>query len=213
MALKNQAMLIISLTIITLVFYFRLTSYNPIANLGPEEERIDRDIIQSIAKNMLSQHFDKDGNVNYSFYAKEVVHLSRSDNDTAEQDGNYTRLSEPVIAFYQPSENWQVTAATGRVDGANQDIFLSGEVELRRIAAEQTPNLATSEEKDSREPNARMITETLLIKPQSKLAQTDSPVTITDGSSSLSAVGMTLDIEQQKLKLHAQVRGIHAPIQ
>ena len=213
MALKNQAILIISLTIITLVFYFRLTSYNPIAKAGPEEERIDMDIIQSIAKNMLSQHYDKDGRVNYSFYAKEVVHLSHSDNQSTQHNGSYTRLSEPVIAFYQPTENWQVTAATGRVDEANQDIFLSGNVELQRIADGQRLASDASQSENAGERNARMTTETLLIKPQSKLAQTDSPVTITDGSSSLSAVGMTLDIEQQKLKLHAQVRGIHAPIQ
>lgn len=131
---------------------------------------------------------DHDGVARYKLFAKKMLHYS---------DDDSTHLEQPRLVNATPGKPAvQIKADQGELTGGNDDIYLSGNVTLSRNASNGS-NKAT------------MVTSSLRITPDDDIARTDKAVTITEGNTTIHAVGMELDNHTRVTRLLSQVKVVH----
>ncbi|MEK7768744.1 MAG: LPS export ABC transporter periplasmic protein LptC [Pseudomonadota bacterium] len=131
---------------------------------------------------------DHDGVARYKLFAKKMLHYS---------DDDSTHLERPRLVNATPGKPAvQIKADQGELSGGNDDVYLSGNVTLSRNAG-NVSNKAT------------MVTSSLRIIPDDDIARTDKPVTITEGNTTINAVGMELDNRANVTRLLSQVKVVH----
>lgn len=144
----------------------------------------------AIAENFIVRRFDTNGQVKYRLTAPRLVHYP--DDDSSDID------APRLFAFRPGSPDLEASARTARVLAKEDSITLRQEVTLQRAATGDRPSLI-----------ARMPE--LLIHPEAGIAQTESPVDIEYGASTLHGIGMYFDNNAANLVLHSQVRGRYIP--
>ena len=112
-------------------------------------------------------------------------------------DGIFTLVEKPQLIIYQNNEPWVVLAKKGKMTSADQQIELWQDVLVKHISA---AGVATE-----------INTERLFIDPIGKFANTDESVKITSDKIELEGVGMTADLNREKINLLSEVHGIHDP--
>lgn len=129
-----------------------------------------------------------DGVARYKLFAKKMLHYS---------DDDSTHLEQPRLVNATPGKPAvQIKADQGELSGSNDDVYLSGNVTLLRNASNGWGK-------------ATMVTSSLHIIPDDDIAKTDKAVTITEGNTTINAVGMELDNHTRVTRLLSQVKVVH----
>jgi lipopolysaccharide export system protein LptC len=144
----------------------------------------------AIMENFSAVKFDEHGRIHFLMSAKKMLHYP--DDDTA-------TLETPRLTTLSPDHPpIHTVAKNGRVDNRNDEIFLSGDVEVVREASANREELTVQ-------------TEHLHLLPNKDWAETADPVVIFDAHMTTHAIGLEMDNKARTLKLLAQVNSIHVP--
>ncbi|MCW8919223.1 MAG: LPS export ABC transporter periplasmic protein LptC [Gammaproteobacteria bacterium] len=127
---------------------------------------------------------DEQGQPQHRLQARQLNHFSATEQ---------TELQQPDLEIFEKNKViWHVMADHGRLDQLHDEVLLQGKVRLTQSGV-QAP--------------LRLTTPALRIQPKRGRAETDQPVTLTQGNSRVRAVGMQLEQPEQRLLLLSQVRG------
>ena len=141
----------------------------------------------AIVENFTVQRLDTDGKLQYTFSAPRMSHFA--------DDGSGEVLYPRVVQVGRNGGDVIATANRGTVSRQGEEAFLYGNVQLLREATAQAPEF-------------HVRTEFLHVLPEKGLSQTDHSVTITEGRSILTGVGLVVDKNRQLFSLQSQVRGV-----
>ena len=140
-----------------------------------------------IVENFSIQKLDQSGKLQYTFSAPQMVHFA----DDRSGEVLYPRL----VQISADGGNVTASANRGTINRQGEEAFLYGNVLISREATPQQPEF-----------HAR--TEFLHVLAEQGISRTDHTVTITEGRSILTGVGMVLDKNRRQFTLQSQVRGI-----
>lgn len=143
-----------------------------------------------------TQHFDQSGQLSYEFFSREMLHYRKNANLTQEDD--FTTMTQPELTLYTEGQPWRVLAKNGRITEFGAKLTLSGEVTIWQ----------TQDNGDT----TKLITERLVLYPQSKRIDTEQAVEIRSPLGTMTAIGMEVNLETRNIKLLEQVRGHYEPI-
>ena len=140
----------------------------------------------AIVENFTVQNLDTTGKVRYTFSAPKMEHFA--------DDGSGEVLYPRVVQLVPDGGNYVATANRGTINRQGEEAFLYGNVLLLR---EATPE----------EPELRARTEYLHVLAAQGILRTNQSVTISEGRSELSGVGLIVNKAKQQFTLLSQVRG------
>ncbi len=129
---------------------------------------------------------DQEGQPLQEIRADEMIHFA---------DAGLALLAQPLLI--DPQRHWRVKAQTGVLVDSLQFARLQGQVHFRRQAPQRQPLSLFSEILDIRFADERV--------------ETDEAVRIEQGSAVTDAMGMRLELDQQRLFLLADVRSRYVP--
>lgn len=161
------------------------TFVRPPPAAGDSAARHDPDYI---VDGLSALRMDERGGVKYSLFAERMVHYP--DDDT-------THLSRPRFVSYATAQSpVSITSREGLVSSEGENIYFHDDVVVTRAPYAKRSELVVR-------------TEYLHVMPDSHIAKTDRPVTITDANTTVHAVGLELNTETQVLRLLSRVRGTY----
>jgi lipopolysaccharide export system protein LptC len=140
-----------------------------------------------IVENFSVQKLDPSGRLQYTFSSPKMVYFADDDSGEA----IYPRL----VQISAEGGNITASANRGTINRQGEEAFLYGNVLISREATPQQSEL-----------QAR--TEFLHVLTEQGISRTDHTVTITDGSTTLTGVGMVVDRRRRQFTLQSQVKGI-----
>jgi lipopolysaccharide export system protein LptC len=140
----------------------------------------------AIVENFTVQNLDASGKLQYTFSAPKMQHFA----DDESGEVLYPRL----VQIAADGSNYIATANRGTINRQGEEAFLYGNVLVMR---EATPE----------EPELRARTEFLHVLAGQGILRTDQTVTISEGESTLTGVGMIINKAKQQFTLQSQVRG------
>ena len=150
-----------------------------------------------------------DGMGLYKLSAKKLLHYSSENVDLISPmiEPNHTPTPTPVVVEKavpltpkaQTPDKLPVRLKADLVElyGSNDEIYLSGNVSLLRDI-----------NKDSNK-KLKIVTSSLSVFPDKNVVRTDKAVFITEGSTTINAVGMEVDNDSNVTRLLSQVRVVH----
>jgi lipopolysaccharide export system protein LptC len=143
---------------------------------------------------------DHDGVARYKLFAKKMLHYPS--NDSTPPVSPASPVVAPIPTAVQPKTNpeklpVQIKADQVELYGSNDDVYLSGNVTLLRDVNKGSNKKIT------------MVTSSLHVVPDDDIARTDKVVTITEGNTTINAVGMELDNRANVTRLLSQVKVVH----
>ena len=140
-----------------------------------------------IVENFNVQRLDRSGRLQYTFSAPKMVHFA--------DDGSGEVLYPRLVQISDDGGNVTASANRGTITRRGEEAFLYGNVLISREATPQQPEFLAR-------------TEFLHVLPEQGISRTDHTVTITEGSSILTGVGMIVDKNRRQFTLQSQVKGI-----
>jgi len=140
----------------------------------------------AIVENFAVQSLDAYGKLQYTFSAPKMQHF--------EDDGSGEVLYPRVVQIATQGGNFVATANRGTLDRKGEEAFLYGNV---LVVREATPE----------EPELRARTEFLHVLARQGILRTNQAVTISDGKSTLTGVGLVFNKAKQQFSLQSQVKG------
>lgn len=141
----------------------------------------------AIVENFTVQRLDESGKLRYTFSAPKMVHYS--------DDGSGEVIYPRIVELTKDGANLVATANRATVHQQGEEAFLYGNVLFLREATPERPEL-------------RARTEFLHMLAEKGVSRTDHTVTITEGRSVLTGVGMVVDTKKHHFMLQSQVKGI-----
>ena len=139
----------------------------------------------AIVENFAVQRLDGSGKLQYTFSAPKMTHFS--------DDGSGEVLYPRLVQIAEDGGNFSATANRGTVSRQGEEAFLYGNVVILREATPQRPEF-------------RARTEFLHVLAEQGISRTDQTVTISEGRSILSGVGMVVNNKKQQFTLQSQVK-------
>ena len=139
----------------------------------------------AIVENFTVQRLDGSGKLQYTFSAPKMTHFS--------DDGSGEVLYPRLVQTAEDGGNFSATANRGTVSRQGEEAFLYGNVVILREATPQRPEF-------------RARTEFLHVLAEQGISRTDQTVTISEGRSILSGVGMVVNNNKQQFTLQSQVK-------
>jgi lipopolysaccharide export system protein LptC len=132
-----------------------------------------------------STRMNPDGSRRYTLAAQKMVHYP---------DDMSTQLLGPDFVYFDRQRApVKIKADTADISANGENAYFNGNVRLTREPYEDHPEL--------------LLTTTYLhIIPDQDIAKTDKPATLTEGNSTVSAVGLEFDQQKETLKLLSQVK-------
>lgn len=112
-----------------------------------------------------------------------------------------TRLERPVLDWYQPdgqTREWRLRAEGGWVAADQQTLLLEGEVVVERTT-------------ESGKPPVTLVTRDLRVLPAERYAETVAPTRAVTPGGELRAVGARAWLDQERVELLSEVRGVYEP--
>lgn len=140
----------------------------------------------AIIENFTIQNLDASGKLQYTFSAPKMQHFP--------DDGSGEVLYPRVVQISADGGNYVATANRGTINRQNEEVFLYGNVLILREATRE-------------EPEVRARTEFLHVLAGQGVLRTNQTVTISDGKSTLTGVGMVINKAKQQFTLQSQVKG------
>jgi lipopolysaccharide export system protein LptC len=179
--ISNLLPIVLMLFLAALTLWLRITMDTPGSGVDGRK-RHDPD---AVIDNFTVTRLDDQGVAQYTVTASRMVHFA--DDDT-------TELAAPQVVKRGDGPRVTITAERGSVTQGGEEAFLHGNVLVQRAATPEREEL-------------QVHTEYLHVYAEKKIARTDQPVTITEGRSVLSGVGMEYDENAGRFALSSQVRG------
>jgi lipopolysaccharide export system protein LptC len=153
--------------------------------VGPS--RSDPDII---VNDISALSLDQTGQAEHSLMAKKLVHYP---------DDDATLITEPRFVSYSGAEApVSITSKQGVVSSNGDHVYFQDDVRVVRAAYDDQSELT-------------LRTSFLHVIPDAHVAKTDRQVTILDGATVVTAVGLELNTETRELKLLSNVQGTYDP--
>jgi lipopolysaccharide export system protein LptC len=144
--------------------------------------RHDPDVI---VEGFEATRMNPDGTRRYLLRGKRLVHYP---------DDNSTQLEAPQLIYFDYERSpVTVKSNVAQVAEGGDNVYFSGNVQVLRAAYEQTAELG-------------VLTNYLHVMPDQQLAKTDQPVTLIEGNSTASAVGLEFDNKTRQLRLLSEVK-------
>jgi lipopolysaccharide export system protein LptC len=140
----------------------------------------------AIVENFTIQNLNDSGKLQYTFSAPKMQHFP--------DDGSGEVLYPRVVQISADGGNYVATANRGTIKRQNEEVFLYGNVLVLREATRDEPEL-------------RARTEFLHVLAGQGILRTNQTVTISDGRSTLTGVGMIINKPKQYFTLQSQVKG------
>lgn len=140
----------------------------------------------AIVENFAVRNLDALGKLEYTFSAPKMQHFA--------DDGSGEVLYPRVEQIAAQGGNFVATANRGTIDRQGEEAFLYGNVLVVREATAEEPEL-------------RARTEFLHVLARQGILRTNQAVTISDGRSTLTGVGLVFNKAKQQFTLQSQVRG------
>ena len=156
---------------------------------GPAEPGKDRGDPDAVVDNITLTRLNTAGKPNYVLNARRMAHYPGDDS---------TQLEAPKFARRGDGPALTITAERGTLTHDSEEAQFYGNVLLVREAAPNSDEL-------------RVRTEYLHIIPQREIVRTDQPITMTEGRSVISGVGMEFNKQTRQLVVFAHVRGSIEP--
>jgi lipopolysaccharide export system protein LptC len=126
-----------------------------------------------------------DGSKRYELTGKRLVHYP---------DDNSTELEAPHLVYFNSAQApVTVKADAAQIARGGDDVYFSGNVQVVRSAFGDHPELG-------------VLTTYLHVLPDEEIARTDKAVTLMEGNSTASSVGLEFDNKTRQLKLLSQVK-------
>lgn len=141
----------------------------------------------AVVENFTVQRLDRSGKLQYTLSAPKMMHFS----DDGSGEVLYPRLSQVA----NDGGNFIATANRGSINRQGEEAFLYGNVLILREATPQRPEF-------------RVSTEFLHVLAEQGILRTDRSVTISEGRSILTGVGMVVNKNKDQFMLQSQVKGI-----
>ena len=143
-----------------------------------------------IVDNLSAVSTNEAGEAAYSLAAARMVHYP--DDDT-------THLTRPRLVSYRSVQApVTITAKEATVSSNGENVYFREDVKVTRAAYGEHSEMV-------------MRTTFLHVIPEEHIAKTDRPVTITDASTVVNAIGLELNSETRVLKLLSRVQGTYDP--
>ena len=177
----NLLPIVLMLFLAALTLWLRITMETP-RSVGNGRDRHDPD---AIIDNFTVTRLDEQGVAQYTLTANRMLHFA--DDDT-------TELAAPQVVKRGEGPMVTVTAERGTVTRDGGEAFFHGNVLVVRAATTEREEL-------------RVRTDYLHVLVEKNVARTDRAVTITEGRSVLSGIGMEFDENARRFALFSQVRG------
>lgn len=162
------------------------TLVQPSGSRADGTSRHDPDLI---VENFRARKLGEDGRVLYTLVAKKMVHYPDDDSSLLET------LDFDAFQPRQPRVN--ITAERGRLEKGGDQVWVEGNVVVRREAAERVEPLT-------------ITTDRLLLLPDEGIARTSSEVVMQSPSSRATAAGLELNNTDRTMKLNT-VRSTFKP--
>lgn len=184
------------------LIYFSDSPENILGTYNSLETEVDVSPF-AVARGATTTVYDDSGKVAYKFNAVRLEHYTDEDIKKSAQakehagDGVFTLVERPQLIIYQNNEPWVVLADKGKMTSSDQQIELWQNVMVKHLSSAGIPT--------------EINTERLFIDPIGKFANTEESVRITSEKIELEGVGMTADLNNEKINLLSQVHGIHDP--
>lgn len=154
---------------------------------APPKSAAARHLPDYFIRGLESTVTDKNGRPSHQLRADYLVHFP--DNDTTELE----RPDVTVLGDVKGS-HWHATAVHGKVEGAQQQILLRGDVKLKQYGKNELD----------------VQTDWLRIDSHRRYADTKAPVTLKSAGTQLHGIGMKAYGDEQRLILLSAVRGKYA---
>lgn len=178
---SNLLPLVLVLFLAALTLWLRIAGEAPGKN-GSGPHRHDPD---AIVDKFTVTRLDEWGVALYTLTANRMLHYA--DDDT-------TELAAPQVIKRGKGPTITITAERGTLTRDGEQAFFHGNVQVVRAATPEREEL-------------RVHTDYLHVLAEKNIARTDRAVTLTEGRSVLSAVGMEFDENARRLTLFSRVRG------
>ena len=140
-------------------------------------------------RNFSSVIMDTNGLPKHKLVAMRMTHFPKDD---------HTDLTEPTFTIFRPKNtHYIISAKTGMVLGEQQHLYLEGDVNVRRY--------------NKNELLSYMSTQSLWVKPDENLVETEKAVKFVDARGEINAIGARADTHTQRLELLSEVKGHYVP--
>jgi len=160
--------------------------YAVVEGAGGDAKSVGHDP-DSIVENFTVQRLDAKGKLRYTFSAPKMMHFA--------DDGSGEALYPRFVEIAADGANFIATANRGTINRQGEEAFLYGNVLFLREATPERPEF-------------RARTEFLHVLAEQGIARTDHTVSIAEGSSMLTGVGMIVNKNNQQFMLQSQVKGV-----
>lgn len=157
---------------------------------APPAERVARHDPDTFVENLVLTRHDATGRPTHRLWASRLLHYP--DDDTAE-------LAAPRLALYaQDQPTWTLTSEQAWIATGGAELHLLGAVHIERPAG-------------AGRPATQIDTRDVLVRPDSRYAETREPVHYRAGGTAIDARGMRAWFDDRQYELLAEVRGVHHP--
>lgn len=186
--MKNWSGQIFSLTLLGLIAALTFWLESSLSADRADTEKRVSEGPDAIVENFEIRRLDEQGAVKYRLFGPELSHFPHNDS---------TEIRQPqLISYRQDGTQVRMRADKAQVTQAGDRVHLIDNVELRRSATPDRPELLAT-------------TPRLTIEPDAGRAYTDSPVRITQGKTWITGTGARIDHNAMTFELLSQVRGYH----
>lgn len=177
----NLLPIVLMLFLAALTLWLRITMETP-AGSGDGSRRHDPD---AVVNNFTVTRLNEQGAPQYTLAANRMTHFG---------DDDSTVLAAPRVVKLGPGPAITITAGRGTVTRDGAEAFFHDDVLVVRAATPEREEL-------------RVRTDYLHVLADQNIARTNQSVTITEGRSVLSGVGMEFDENAHRFALFSKVRG------
>lgn len=182
---KNKILRIATLFIISTAILMML-SYH--ANTTGKKNAIE--MPDAYMEDVTAVILDKVGKVTMKIVTPKMVHYAKDD---------HTNFTNPQLTLFHKSPNpWFVESKTAFANHGIERVIFKGDVNIHHPA-------------DFNNPATVIKTNSLIVHPNNKTAETSDPVTMIQPGSIMKAVGMQADMESGNIKLLSQAQGEYVP--
>ena len=179
--ITNLLPIMLMLFLAALTLWLRNTMETP----GKSDNGHHRHDPDAIVDNFTVTRLDEQGAAQYTLTANRMLHFA---------DDDSTELAAPQVVKLGEGPTVTITAERGSVTRDGAEAFFHDNVLVVRAASAEREEL-------------RVRTDYLHVLADKNIARTDRAVTITEGRSVLSGVGMEFDENARRFALLSQVRG------
>ena len=185
--MKTRVVHLLPLVMMLLLAALTLWLQYAVLNESGIESRSEKHEPDAIVENFTVQRLDAAGHLRYTFSAPKMIHFP-------DKGGSGEVLYPRIVQVSSEGGNFTASANRGVVQRLGEEAFLYGNVVVLREATPVNPEF-------------RADTEFLQVLPEQGVALTNRAVTVVDGRSKLTGVGMVVNEKKRQFSLRSEVQG------